>query len=157
MRTLLLIPALFLVAAADPPEQPVEPYTQSNANAGTTPLRSDAAFKAFHGTDGLKRIAGDLVEFSHADPRITDIFRTADNARLKRTLAEQFCYILGGGCAYTRRDMVSIHKDMGLQNADMGALVENLERAMEKEKVPFWAQAKLLAKLAPMKRVVVVR
>lgn len=149
--------ALFLVAAADPPEKPVDPYTQSNKNADATPLANDAAFKAFGGIEGLKRVADDLVTFSHADPRIAEIFRTADDARLKRTLAEQFCYVLGGGCTYTGRDMKSVHKDMGLQNADMGALVENLEKAMEKQKVPFWAQTRLLAKLAPMRRDVVER
>ena len=157
MRAALLMSALFLAAAADPPEKPVDPYTQSDSNADATPMRSDKAFKAFHGLDGLQRIAARLVALNHADPRIKDIFATTDDTRLKRTLAEQFCYILGGGCHYTGRDMKSVHKDMGLQNADMGALVENLERAMEEERVPFWAQARLLAKLAPQRRDIVER
>lgn len=149
--------ALLTTAFADPPEEPVEPYVQSDANAGATPLRDAATFKAFNGMAGIERIAADLIAFSHADPRTADIFRAADNTRLKRTLAEQFCYLLGGGCKYTGRDMKSVHADMGLQMADFGALVENLQKAMDKERVPFRAQNRLLAKLAPIKRDVVVR
>ena len=157
MRLAAFAALMLLTAFADPPEEAVDPYVQSDANAGATPLKDDATFRAFHGMAGLQRIAADLVAFSHADPRTADIFRAADNARLKRTLAEQFCYILGGGCHYSGRDMKSVHADMGLQTADFGALVENLQRAMDKERVPFRAQNRLLAKLAPMKRVVVVR
>ena len=44
-----------------------------------------------------------------------------------------------------------------MQTADMGALVENLQAAMRKEGVPFGAQNRFLAKLAPMKRDTVER
>ena len=140
-----------------PGEKPVDPYLQSNANAGATPLKDDSVFKAFHGKEGLTRIAGDLVDRNLADPRIKDIFATTDVARLKRTLAEQFCYILDGGCDYTGRDMTSVHKDQGITPRDFGALVENLQWAMDKEGVPFVAQNKLLAKLAPMSKQTVER
>ncbi len=60
--------------------------------------------------------------------------------------------MLGGGCDYTGRDMKTAHKDMGLQAADMNALVENLQAAMRREGVPFADQNRLLAKLAPQKR-----
>lgn len=77
--------------------------------------------------------------------------------RLERTLNEQFCYILGGGCDYTGRDMKTAHKDMGLQASDMNILVEHLQDAMDREGVPFVLQNRFLAKLAPMKRDVVER
>lgn len=53
--------------------------------------------------------------------------------------------------------MEAAHRDLGLQRADLNALVENLQRAMREGKVPFSAQNRLLAKLAPMERDVVVR
>ena len=152
--------AAFTLSAAVPAlaeEKPVDPYTVSDANAGTTPIKGDAVYKAFHGQAGVQRIASDLVDRVVKDPRISDIFKAADLERLKRTLAEQFGYILGGPVAYTGRDMKSVHKDQGLQMSNFTALVENLQMAMDKEGVPFWAQNRLLAKLAPMERVVVVR
>jgi len=144
-------------AAVPPGELPVDPYTQSNANAGATPLTDPAVLEAFHGQAGLARIAADLVDRSVADPRIKDFFAAADLTRLKRTLTEQFCYVLGGGCAYTGRDMTSVHKDQGIAPRDFNALVENLQAAMDEEGVPFAAQNKLLAKLAPMSRQAIER
>ncbi|WP_165188608.1 group I truncated hemoglobin [Caulobacter soli] len=164
MRLILAATALCLTLAGSafaqtvpPGEKPVDPYIQSNANAGATPLKDDGVLKAFHGREGLVRITSDLVDRNLADPRIKDIFATADIVRLKRTLAEQFCYILDGGCDYTGKDMTAAHKDQGITPRDFNALVENLQWAMDKEGVPFAAQNKLLAKLAPMSRQAVER
>lgn len=137
---------------AMPGEEPVDPYTVSNANAGAAPIGDPAVLAAFHGQEGLRRIVNDLVQTSHEDPRISEIFKATDLVRLRRTLFEQFCYILGGGCAYTGRDMKTAHKDMGLQASDMNALVENLQAAMRREGVPFAAQNRFLARIAPQKR-----
>ena len=149
-----MLVALILSACAAPAmaqEQPVEPYAMSNANAGAKPIEGAAVYAAFHGKQGVARIVDGFVDRNVADPRISDIFKNQDMVRLRRTLNEQFCYILGGGCDYTGRDMKAAHKDMGIQTADMGALVENLQVAMDAEKVPTWAQNRLLARLAPMK------
>ena len=80
-----------------------------------------------------------------------------DLVRLRRTLKEQFCFILNGGCDYTGRDMVKVHEDHGVVASEFNALVELLQDAMDREGVAFGAQNKFLAKLAPMKREVVVR
>jgi hemoglobin len=133
------------------------PYTVSDANAGARPMAGDAVFRAFHGKDGIDRMVADLVSRYKADPRIKDIFAAADDRRLARMLSEQICYITGGPCHYTGRDMRAAHADMGVQTADFNALVEDLQAAMDAEKIPVWAQNKLLAKLAPMKRIVVTR
>jgi hemoglobin len=138
-------------------EQPVAPYAISDANAGTTPIQEDSVYRALHGREGIARIVADLLERCRNDPRITDIFKATDFERLNRTLTEQICYISGGPCHYTGRTMAAAHKDMGLQNADLNALVEDLQLAMNDEKVPFREQNRLLAKLAPMQRAVVTR
>lgn len=138
-------------------EEPVPPYVQSNANAGARPFEGDGMWRSFHGRDGVSRIVDSFVARNLADPRIGDIFKGQDLVRLRRVLTEQFCFLLGGGCDYTGRSMKDAHKDMGVQSADMGALVENLQWAMNREGVPFFAQNRFLAKLAPMKRDVVER
>jgi hemoglobin len=140
-----------------PGEQAVDPYTQSNANAGAKPMPDGGLINAFHGKEGLARIADNLVDRASTDPRISDIFKAQDLMRLKRLLAEQFCYLLGGGCDYSGRDMKAAHKDLGVQDADFNALVEDLQWAMDKEGVAFRAQNKLLAILAPMHRDVVTK
>jgi hemoglobin len=133
------------------------PALAADGDAGAAPMPNNAVFKAFHGQAGVDRISDMLVDRAAADPRISDIFKAQDLPHLKKMLAEQFCYLLDGPCQYTGKDMKTAHKDMGLQMSDFNALVEDLQFAMDKEGVPFRAQNKLLAKLAPMERVVVVR
>jgi hemoglobin len=181
MRTLALAAALALISSAalaqdaspdqpqasllppkvmsteHPNEEAVEAYTQSNANAGATPFEGAAMYEAFHGAEGVSRIVDGFVQRNITDPRIMGQFAATDMVRLKRTLNEQFCYILGGGCAYTGRDMASSHAQLGDQPADMSAIVENLQAAMRDEGVPFATQNRFLAKLAPMKRDIVTR
>ncbi|HEX8484821.1 group 1 truncated hemoglobin [Sphingomonas sp.] len=153
----MILTLLLLAAQVPPGEEPVPPYAHAEANAGATPFRDDAMFAAFHGHAGVSRIVDDLIARNLRDPRVGDIFKGQDTIRLHRLLKEHFCYVLGGGCAYTGRTMKDAHRDMGLQTADMGALVDNLQRAMQAEGVAFAAQNRFLAKLAPMKRDVVVR
>lgn len=153
----LILPAGLACAEPPPGELPVDPYEMSNANAGAEPYEGEVLFAAFKGEAGISRIVDDLVERSVADPRIGEILAASDLVRLRRTLKEQFCYILNGPCDYTGRDMASSHKDHGITNREFNALVENLQHAMNKEGVPFRAQNKLLAKLAPMQRDVVTR
>jgi hemoglobin len=164
MRSLIVLSALFLSAPAlaeevigGPGEQPVEAYTITNENAGAAPLANPKVLAAFNGEAGINRVVDRMVDLSVADPRISDIFQSRDLVRLRRTLKEQFGYLLGAPVAYTGRDMKTAHKDMGLQTRDLNLLIEHLRIAMREEKVPFWAQNKLLAVLAPMKRDVVAR
>lgn len=138
-------------------ELPVDPYVQSNANAAALPYDSAELVAAFGGREGIARIAARTVELSETDQRIAAIFEAHDMVRLKRTLGEQLCFLLGAGCNYTGRDMRTAHAEMGVTKADMNALVENLQGAMREARVPFSAQNRLLAKLAPMSREVVTR
>lgn len=154
MLGLLLILA---AQAAHPGEDPVDPYAVSNANAGGAPIGNDRVWRAFNGAEGTRRIVDETVRLSVADPRIADTFKSHDLVRLRRTLYEQFCYLLGGGCDYSGRTMRASHKDMGLQTADLNALIEHLQAAMRNEGVPFAAQNRLLSRLAPMKRDIVER
>ena len=131
-------------------EIPVDPYEQSNANAGARPFSGTEMAATFGGQDGIRAIAERTVDLSQEDARIADIFAAHDMVRLKRTLFEQFCYILNAGCDYTGRDMAKAHEGMGVTMRDMNALVENLQQAMRERGVPFAAQNRFLSNLTPM-------
>lgn len=148
----LILSLLLLQAAphAMPGEQPVDPYVADAANAGAKPFSGDGMAKAFHGQDGIRRVVRGLVDAAFADATIGEIFANHDRVRLERTLFEQFCYVLNAGCSYTGRDMVSAHKDLGVQRKDMNRLVELLQQSMRKEEIGFQAQNRFLSKLAPM-------
>ena len=154
-------PAFAQSTAPPPPpppgEEAVDPYTVSNENAGARPFEGKEMLEAFHGHEGIARIVDDLVERVQVDKRTSEIFHASDFVRLRRTLKEQFCYILNGGCDYTGRDMAKVHEDHGIVTAEFNALVELLQESMAKEGIAFGAQNRFLAKLAPMKHPTVTR
>ncbi|WP_213268410.1 group 1 truncated hemoglobin [Hyphomonas sp.] len=121
------------------------------------PHREREPQEVFGSEEGVASIVDTMVGISLEDSRMAEILMASDLVRLRRTLKEQFCCILAGPCDYTGRDMASSHKDHGITNREFNALVENLQLAMNREGVPFRAQNKLLAKLAPMQRDVVTR
>jgi hemoglobin len=128
-----------------------------NADAGATPIPGTAVYRAFHEKEGIQRVMDDFIVRVTSDPRIKARFENANLARLKLLLVQQVCYLTGGPCEYTGKDMKSAHAGMALRNDDFNALAEDLQLSMDKEKVPFRAQNKLLAKLAPMQRPIVTR
>ncbi len=155
IKVLLAIGAL---ATTAPPALAAEPMAASpSANAGATPIQSDAVYKAFHEKEGVARIMDDFIPRITSDPRIKERFTTTNLPRLKLLLTQQVCYLIGGPCEYTGRDMKEAHASLGLKNLDFNALAEDLQLSMDKEKVPFSAQNKLLAKLAPMQHVITTK
>ncbi len=109
----------------------------------------------FGGRPGLDALMETFVAGLLADDTMRPFFENIDQARLKVQLAEQFCVILGGDCTYSGRDMRSSHAGLAINRAHFNRLVEVLQDAMDQHEVPFAAQNRLLAKLAPMHREVV--
>lgn len=126
-------------------------------NADATPIAGDAVYRAFHGKEGIQRIIDDFIKRVTTDPRIERRFKDANLDRLNLLLVQQVCYITGGPCEYTGKDMKSAHAAMGLRSDDFNALAEDLQLSMDKERVPFNAQNRLLAKLAPMQHDIVAK
>ena len=123
-----------------------------NANLGNTPMEGTATFEAFGGKPGLVKIMDDFMIGLVADPRTTQFFNNEKQTFIKAMLVEQMCELMNGGCKYPGRDMKTTHANMKVNRAAFNALVEQFQFAMDKHNVPFAAQNKLLAKLAPMYR-----
>lgn len=111
----------------------------------------------FGGEAGLVALMDEFMDVLLADARMRPFFEFADQAMIKRHLVEQFCVILGGECTYTGRDMKESHALLGIDRADFNALVEDLQIAMNRRGIPFRAQNRLLAELAPMHREIIVK
>ena len=112
----------------------------------------DALYKQFGEKEGLTKIVDDMYDNVLSDPRTAPYFDNAPVKRIKQKLVEQICVLLDGPCVYTGRPMRRTHEGQNIDRAAFNALVEDLQAAMDKNGVPFHAQNKLLAKLAPMYR-----
>jgi len=133
--------------AAAMPE--VDPAAMNPATADPSLL---PVYKQFGEEAGLVALMDLFMTKLVADPRTRRFFENADQVAVKKHLVEQFCVILGGPCSYTGRDMRTAHKGFDIDRAQFNALVEDLQQAMNERGIPFRAQNKLLAKLAPMHR-----
>jgi hemoglobin len=139
---------------------PEAPAAVTEAPAGDpsagNPAPADASllpvYKQFGELDGLKALMDEFMIQLLKDERTRPFFAEADQTAIKAHLVEQFCVILGGPCTYSGRDMKTTHAGLGIERSQFNALVEDLQIAMAKRGIPFRAQNKLLAKLAPMHR-----
>lgn len=107
-------------------------------------------YEDFGSKEGLVKVVDDTMINLLADARTKPFFEKADQTRIKEKLVEQFCAELEGPCTYTGQNMKRAHKDHDINSAHFYALVEALQKAMDKNKIPSRAQNKLLSKLAPM-------
>lgn len=122
------------------------------------PARADdTLFQDMGGQDNIAKIASDTTDNFLADDRIKATFDNTNMDRFRKLLAEQFCVVAGGPCTYTGRNMHDAHKGLHLDNADFNAVVEDLQKAMDKDGVSFATQDRFLARLAPMQHDVVTK
>ncbi|MGH7886432.1 MAG: group I truncated hemoglobin [Candidatus Binatia bacterium] len=126
----------------------------ASPNLGATPMTDTKTFQDFGGREGLVKLMDDFMNNLVADPRTKPFFDTPKKEFIKAMLVEQLCEIMNGGCKYSGRDMATAHANMKVNRASFNALVEDLQVSMDKFKIPFSSQNKLLAKLAPMYRAI---
>lgn len=107
------------------------------------------------GKTAIAAVIDQFVANVAADTRINGRFATTDIPKLKGHLVDQVCVATGGHCTYAGRDMKTTHAGMKISNADFGALVEDLIKALDTFKVPPREKEELLGLLAPMKKDIV--
>lgn len=158
MRNALYLSALALVLTAQPAlsanNEPASSDPSIQPSAPTVPVITDdtALFETFGGREGLTRIMDDVMPRWLNNPRTRPFFENSDQERIKLQLVEQFCVIMNGPCTYSGRTMAEAHRGMNVDEGAFYALVEELQRSLNAQKVPFAAQNRLIAALAPMHR-----
>jgi len=115
-------------------------------------------YQRLGGRENIKLIVDDFVTTMAADPRVNSRFKGHDAARvakLQTNRADQICDATGGPCAYRGQDMKTVHKGMGIAEAEWNATVEDLVKSLNKFKVGAKEQQELLAALGGMKKDIV--
>jgi hemoglobin len=140
LRTALL-PLLFTLCLGSATAQP----------AGA----DDALYQALGGQPGLVKLMDDFMPRLLADPRLQPFFKDTHQAHLKAQLVDQLCEVSGGPCKLRGPSMRQVHEGFEIDRKAFNALVEVLQQAMDAQGIPFSAQNRLLARLAPMHRDIV--
>jgi len=100
------------------------------------PAPQKSLYDRLGGQPAITAVVDDFVANVAADNRINGFFARTDIPRLKRLLVEQICNATGGPCTYTGRSMPEAHRGMHITDAQFGALVEDLQKSLNKFKVP---------------------
>jgi hemoglobin len=122
------------------------------AHAQTRPATDDALYQQLGGQTGLVTLVDDFMVRLLADARMNPFFKDVDQKHLKEQLVAQFCQVSGGPCVLNGPGMKKAHDGMDITKSNFNALVEVLQGSMDARQIPFTAQNRLLAKLAPMHR-----
>jgi hemoglobin len=119
------------------------------------------AWDRMGGEGGVGKIVDDLADVVTKDPKV-DFFRGGkykptpeEVARMKRNIVEQISSVTGGPLAYEGKDMVSVHKDMGITNAQFDAFVEDFKEVLRKNNVDPKDAADLVSKVEGTRKEIV--
>ena len=121
-------------------------------SAFAQPQPDDTLYRQLGGQPGLVRLCDDFMQRLLADPRMNPFFKDTDAKEFKAQLAAQFGEVSGGPCQRKGKDMKTVHDGQDITKSNFNALVEVLQQSMDAQGIPFTAQNRLLAKLAPMHR-----
>lgn len=127
------------------------------AASSFTHAADDAVYRAFGQKAGIQALMQDFVVRLKADAKIGHFFKETKTEHLVTQLTDQLCKVSGGPCVYEGATMAESHRDLEIARADFNRLVEVLQDAMDAKGIPFGAQNRMLALLAPMHRDIVTR
>ena len=115
-------------------------------------------YQRLGGREGIALVVDDFVANMVADARVNARFKGMQPPavfKLRSNLADQICDATGGPCAYLGRDMKATHKGMNISEGEWSATVENLIKALDKNKVGEKEKNELINALGPMKSAIV--
>ena len=153
---------MFMVACADDKEAEEMQATAAATKAATMAPTAAAATAAataaaatlytrLGGAPAVQVVINDFLTNVGGDARINTFFAKTDLARLNKLLVEQVSAATGApDIKYTGRDMKSAHAGLKIAKKDFDALVEDLVKALDKNKVPEKEKGELLGALGPM-------
>ena len=112
-------------------------------------------YESMGGEPALRSAVEHFADLVQTDDRINFTFAEADMSKFKKLIFEQLCNLSGGPCKYTGRDMRTSHVKLNINNAEFNALAEDLYIALDRARIPYRLQNKLMALLAPMQHDIV--
>jgi len=108
-------------------------------------------YQRLGGTPGIAAVMDDFVDNVRADPAIGKRFVAADIPHTKQMLTELVCQASGGPCKYSGRSMKEIHRGMGIRDDEFNAMVGDMNKTLDKFRLPQRERGEVLSLLASLK------
>ena len=101
-------------------------------------------FPCLGGTEGITKIAADLVDNHISNPQIAARFSGSDVPKMKQLAADFFSLGSGGPQVYQGKDMLSAHKHMNISDNEYMTAVDDLMKALSNSGVGDREKAEVL-------------
>ncbi len=119
----------------------------------------------YHRIGGKKQVSAivtDWLNLVRLDPRVSEYFKNTKIEKLSLKMADKICHLSGGGCKYQGLDMRRAHlpgvvkrtsggTKSSIGPAEFNAMIENLTRALDKNKIATQEKTELIALMARIK------
>lgn len=116
---------------------------------------SESLYERLGGTEGITKIASDLVDNHLANKAIATRFAESEVADLKNGAATFIITGTGGPEVYKGKDMLETHKGMNISAAEFLAVLDDALSALQKNDVGQREQEEILYIMYSMKSLVV--
>jgi hemoglobin len=124
-------------------------------STGTESVILATLYERLGGSEGITKIAADIVDIHAANPRIAPRFSDTDLSALKNAAATFFIAGSGGPNVYQGKDMLSAHKGMNIDEEEFNAVLDDALQALDKNNVGQREKEEVLFILYSMKKDIV--
>lgn len=117
-------------------------------------------YKRLGGYDAIAAVSDDFLGRLVADKQLGRFLagHSEDSVKkLRQNFVDFICAATGGPCYYVGRDMKTVHKGMGISEADWNQAVKLLVETLDKFKVPEKERGEVLSAISSLKKDVVER
>lgn len=117
---------------------------------------SQSLYERLGATEGITRLAGDLVDNHMSNTSIATRFANSDRSALKNAAATFFIAATGGPDVYKGKDLLAAHKGMNISASEFMAVLDDALSAMKKNEIGQREQEEVLFAFYSMRSQVVL-
>ena len=117
---------------------------------------SESLYERLGSSEGITRIANDVVDNHLANQAISSRFAETNTAALKNAAATFFIAGTGGPNVYKGKDMLAAHKGMNISATEFMAVLDDALSALEKNNIGQREQEEVLFVLYSMRSQIVL-
>ncbi|MGB7201077.1 MAG: group 1 truncated hemoglobin [Pyrinomonadaceae bacterium] len=115
-------------------------------------------YKRLGGYDALAAVTDDFIGRLATDKQLGKFFVGLSNdskTKVRQHIVDFLCKATGGPCAYTGRDMKTVHTGLMITKAEWDMSVKHLVATLDKFKVPAKEKGEVLGAVGPLEKDIV--
>lgn len=125
---------------------------------GKTEMKEKSLYERLGGYDALAAVSDDFLGRLAKDKKLSKFFVGFSNdskKKIRQHIVDFLCLATGGPCAYTGRDMKTVHTGIGITGEEWDISVKHLTATLNKFKVPEKETNEVLTAIGGLKKDIV--